>query len=53
MSSLNLTPMLSFEPRFRMFIINGYYTKKQTLVVLRLLVNIHFEEELETRPSVL
>ena len=37
--SLNLTPMLSFEPRFRIFIINGYYTKKKTLVVFRLLLN--------------
>ena len=37
--SLNLTLKLSFEPRFCMFIVNGYYTKKQTLVVLRLLVN--------------
>ena len=29
---------LLFESRFRMFIINGYYTKKQTIVVLGLLV---------------
>ena len=36
--SLNLTSKLSFEPGFCMFIINGYYTKKQTLVVLGLLV---------------
>ena len=27
MFSLKLTPMLAFEPRFRMFIINGYDTK--------------------------
>ena len=25
---LNVTPMLSFEFRFRMFVINVYYTKK-------------------------
>ena len=37
--SLNLTSKLSFEPKFCMFIINGYYTKKQTLVVFRVLVN--------------
>ena len=30
MSSLNLTPKLSFKPRFGMYI-NGYYTKKKTL----------------------
>ena len=34
MPSLNLIPKLSFEPRFRMFIIK----KKQTLVVLGLLI---------------
>ena len=38
--SLNLTPALSFEPRFYMFIINGYDTK-QTLVVPRLLVYLN------------
>ena len=27
MVSIYLTPTLSFEPRFRMFIINSYYTK--------------------------
>ena len=37
MPSLNLTPTFSFEPRFCMFINNGYYTKK-TLVVLGLYV---------------
>ena len=26
-SSLNLTPNFSFEPRFCRFIVNGYYTK--------------------------
>ena len=41
MASLNLTPKLSFEPRFRLFIVNGYYTKKQTLVVLGLTI-YHF-----------
>ena len=29
MSSLNLTPTLSFEPRFRLFIINGYDIKSK------------------------
>ena len=33
-----LTPMLFCKPRFSMFIVNGYYTKKQMLVVLELLV---------------
>ena len=37
MSSLNLTPELCFEPRFRMFIINGYHRKKKALAVLGLL----------------
>ena len=36
MLSLNLTPKFSFTSRFRMFIINVYYTKKETLVVLLL-----------------
>ena len=31
MLSLNLTPKLSFEPRFRMFIINGYDRKSKRL----------------------
>ena len=31
MLSLNLTPRLSFEPRFRMFIINGYDRKSKRL----------------------
>ena len=39
MPSLNLTPTLSFESRFRLFIINGY-EKKQALVVLGLLVGL-------------
>ena len=38
MPSLNLTRKLSFELSFRMFIIKGYYTEKQTFVVLGLLV---------------
>ena len=38
MLSVYLTPTFSCEPRFHMFIINGYYTKKQTLVVLGLIV---------------
>ena len=36
MLSLNLTPKFSFTSRFRMFIINVYYTKIETLVVLLL-----------------
>ena len=32
MPSSNLTPTISFEPMFRMFIINGYYTKSKLLV---------------------
>ena len=31
MPSLHLAPTLPFEPRFRMFIINGYYTKNKLL----------------------
>ena len=31
MSSIYLTPMLSCEPRFCVFIINGYYTKSNRL----------------------
>ena len=31
MLSLKLTPTLSFEPRFRMFIINGYDRKSKRL----------------------
>ena len=31
MPSLNLTPTLSFEPRFRMFIINGYDRKANAI----------------------
>ena len=31
MPSLNLSPKLSFEPRFFKFIINGYYTKSKRL----------------------
>ena len=31
MLSLYLTTTLPFEPRFRMFIINGYYTKSKRL----------------------
>ena len=31
MSSLYLTPKLSFEPRFRMLIMSGYYTKNKRL----------------------
>ena len=34
MLSLYLTPTLSFEPRFCMFIINGYYTKSKCLYSL-------------------
>ena len=34
MSSLDLTPELSFEPRFRNIIINGYYTKSIRLQCL-------------------
>ena len=30
-SSRSVTPALPFEPRFRMFIINGYYTKSKRL----------------------
>ena len=29
MPSLYLTPTLSFKPRFRVFIISGYYTKSK------------------------
>ena len=29
MAPLNLTPTLSFEPRFSIFIINSYYTKRK------------------------
>ena len=36
--SLNSSPKLSFEPRFHVFIINGYGRKKQTLVLLVLFV---------------
>ena len=35
--SVNLTPDFSFEPRFCMFIINGYYTKRKHLQSLDLL----------------
>ena len=31
MSSLYLTPMLPFEPRFGLFILNGYYEKATRL----------------------
>ena len=31
MSSLNLTPNFSFEPRFYRFIVDGYYTKSKRL----------------------
>ena len=34
---LNVTPKLSFEFRFRMFVISVYYTKKQTIVILAIL----------------
>ena len=34
MSSLYLTPTLPFEPSFRMFVINGYYTKSKRLQFL-------------------
>ena len=40
MPCLNLTPKLSFESCFRMFIITGYYTKKQTLELLGQLVTL-------------
>ena len=33
MSSLYLTPMLPFEPRFGLFILNGYYAKATRLSV--------------------
>ena len=39
MPYLNLTPTLSFEPRFRMFIINGYENKSKRLQSLDVLSN--------------
>ena len=39
MPYLNLTPTLSFEPRFRMFIINGYDNKSKRLQSLDVLSN--------------
>ena len=36
MPSLNLTPKLSFGPKFRLFITNVYYTESKTLEVLGL-----------------
>ena len=38
MSSIYLAPTLSSEPRFRMFIINGYYTKSKCLQSLDFLL---------------
>ena len=38
MPSLNLTPTLSFEPRFRMFISNGYDRKSKRLLSLDFLL---------------
>ena len=38
MPSLNLAPTLSFEPKFRMFIINSCDKKSKRLLVLKLLV---------------
>ena len=42
MSSLNLTPKLSFEPRFRMLIMSCYYTKKKPLQPLDLTFSFLF-----------
>ena len=41
MLSLKLTPMLAFEPRFRMFIINGYDRKTKLLYSLDFLLFLY------------
>ena len=41
MLSLYLSLMLPFEPRFRTFIINGYYTKSKRLQSLEFLFLIY------------
>ena len=40
--SLNLIPRLSFDPRFRIIIINGYYTKSKQCFILSLLFILDF-----------
>ena len=43
MPYLNITPKFYFAPRFRLFIINGYYTKRNSrALVLGLLVSSTF-----------
>ena len=43
MPYLNITPKFYFAPRFRLFIINGYYTKRNSrALVLGLLVTSTF-----------
>ena len=43
MPYLNITPKFYFAPRFRLFIINGYYTKRNSrALVLGLLVTFTF-----------
>ena len=41
MPSLNLAPNLSFEPTFRMFIINVYYKKSKRLLSLDSMFHLH------------